>query len=138
VILKELENSMRNDLVSNLTSDFLKKCFDYNTLWNGSTDKRILLRLGINCITLNLTAYDEYNNKIFYLKLIDCNNNNLIFVYKLGYIKKNRRLLMLLETHNLICSNNHCLGSRLFASIWPGNHFKICDVYNLNWIGDRT
>jgi hypothetical protein len=56
---------------------------------------------------LNLTAYDECNNKIFYLKLIDFNNNNLIFVHKLEYVKKNGRLLTLLETHNLICNNNH-------------------------------
>ena len=55
----------------------------------------------------NLTAYDEYNNKIFYLKLINYKNNKLIFVYNLGYVNKKGRLLSLFETHNLICRNNH-------------------------------
>jgi len=107
-ILNELEQSIKNNS-NNLSIDFLKKCFNYNSiiLWNGSSDKRILLRLGINCTMFNLTAYDEYNNKIFYLKFVNYSNNELIFKHKIGYVNKNGRLLSLLETHNLICRNNH-------------------------------
>lgn len=37
-------------------------------LWNGTTDKNILTRLDItnNIIYLNMIAYDNNNNKIFY------------------------------------------------------------------------
>lgn len=59
---------MKNDS-TNMTIKYLKYCCKYNfiLLWNGSSDWRILLRLGIKCIMFDLTAYDEYNDKIIYL-----------------------------------------------------------------------
>lgn len=107
-VLNELEQSMKNNS-NNLTVNYLKTHFNNKSiiLWNGSTDRSILLRLGIDCIMFNLTAYDEYNNKMFYLKLINYNTKKLIFIHKLEYVNKNGRLLSLFETHNLICKNNH-------------------------------
>jgi len=54
-----------------------------------------------------MTAYDNDNNKIFYLKLINFQSNEIILSYKLGYITKNGRFLSLKETHDLICDQNH-------------------------------
>lgn len=110
-IINELDTSMKSRSITNLTTSYLKNCFDFNSIivaWNGTEDRRILLRLGFtNHIILNLTAYDEYNNHTFYLKLINFNTKEILIIHKLGYVKKNGRLLSLLETHNLICEHNH-------------------------------
>jgi len=67
---------------SNLTKNYLKNHFNFNNqnsiilLWNGRSDKNILLRLGFNThIMLNMIAYDTDNNKIFYLKLTNFQSN---------------------------------------------------------------
>jgi len=64
VILNVLHLSMETKK-SNLTTIFLKNYLDFNNqnaiilLWNGSSDKNILQRLGFNTdIMLNMTAYD--------------------------------------------------------------------------------
>lgn len=113
VILNELNLAMETKN-SNLTRNYLKNYLNFNNqnaiilLWNGSSDKNILLRLGFNTnIMMNMTAYDTDNNKIFYLKLINFKSNEIILSYKLGYIIKNGRLLSLKETHDLICDQNH-------------------------------
>lgn len=113
VILNELNLAMETK-TSNLTKNYLKNYLNFNNqnsiilLWNGSSDKNILLRLGFNThIMLNMTAYDTDNNKIFYLNLINFQSNKIILSYKLGYIIKNGRFLSLKETHDLICDLNH-------------------------------
>jgi len=113
VILNELNLSMETKS-SNLTKNFLRNYLNFNNqnaiilLWNGSSDKNILLRLGFNKnIMLNMTAYDTDNNKIFYLKLINYQNNEIILSHKLGFIIKNGRFLSLKETHDTICDHNH-------------------------------
>ena len=113
VILNELNLAMETK-TSNLTKNYLKNYLNFNNqnsiilLWNGSSDKNILLRLGFNThIMLNMTAYDADNNKIFYLKLINFKSNEIILNHKLGYITKNGRLLSLKETHDIICKQNH-------------------------------
>lgn len=64
VILNVLHLSMETKK-SNLTTIFLKNYLDFNNqnaiilLWNSSSDKNILQRLGFNTdIMLNMTAYD--------------------------------------------------------------------------------
>jgi len=113
VILSELNLSMETK-TSNLTKNFLRNYLNFNNqnaiilLWNGSSDKNILLRLGFNKnIMLNMTAYDTDNNKIFYLQLINYQSNEIILIYKLGFIIKNGRFLSLKETHDIICDHNH-------------------------------
>lgn len=113
VILNELNLAMETK-TSNLTRNYLKNYLNFNNqnaiilLWNGNSDKNILLRLGFTTnILLNMTAYDTFNNKIFYLKLINFQSNEIILSYKLGYIIKNGRFLSLQETHDLICDQNH-------------------------------
>ncbi|KAF0754011.1 Uncharacterized protein FWK35_00013731 [Aphis craccivora] len=82
----------------------LKNYMDFNNqnaiilLWNGNSDKNILQRLGFNTnIKLNMTAYDTDINRVFYLKLINFQS----------YIIKNGRFLLLKETHDSICNQNH-------------------------------
>ena len=55
----------------------------------------------------NTTAYDIDNNRIFYLKLLNFQSNEIILTHKLGYIIKNGRFLSLKETHDTICDQNH-------------------------------
>lgn len=50
---------------------------------------------------LNLTASDEYDNRIFHFNLIDFNNNNTILAHRLAYVNA---ALKHVKTHNLICS----------------------------------
>lgn len=64
-------------------------------------DKTILNRLGIDELILNLTAYDDLNNGVFNLKLINMATNQIIITHKLGSVLKLGRLLSLTETHNL-------------------------------------
>lgn len=113
VILNELHLGMKAK-TSNLTTSFLKNYLDFNNqnaiilLWNGNSDKTILQRLGFNTnIILNMTAYDTDNNRVFYLKLINFQSNEIILNHKLGYIIKNGRFLSLKETHDSICNQNH-------------------------------
>lgn len=111
-ILSELYQSM-DSVTTNLTRNYLKNYF-YDAsnpvilLWNGSTDREILIRLGFNnYLMLNMTAYDEYNNKHFYLKLYVYDTKKLISTQELGYVNKNGRFLSLSETHHIICNLNH-------------------------------
>jgi len=113
VILNELNLSMETK-TSNLNKNCLRNYINFNNqnaiilLWNGITNKNILLRLGFNTnIMLNMTAYDNDNNKIFYLKLINFQNNEIILIHKLGFIIKNDRFLSLKETYDTICNQNH-------------------------------
>lgn len=111
-ILKQLDICMEST-INNLNSGTILKYINKNNnkpiivTWNGHTDKTILNTLGINCTILNLTCYDENNDKIFFLKLANFNNNKLINSKCIGKINKNGRSLNLNETHSKVCKLNH-------------------------------
>ena len=76
--------------------------------WNGNTDKEIVERLGLGHYKiLELTSYDVFNNKVFYLQLRNMRTKHIIISEEIGHMDKNGRLLKLEETHNLICSKKH-------------------------------
>lgn len=54
-----------------------------------------------------MTAYDTDNNRVFYLKLINFQSNEIILNHKLSYIIKNGRFVSLKETHDSICDQDH-------------------------------
>lgn len=56
---------------------------------------------------LNMIAYDDHNNGCFYLKLLNLKNNELICIYKIGFIYKNDWYLSILEIRNQICIRSH-------------------------------
>lgn len=82
-------------------------------LWNGHMDKTILKRLGVDGLILNLTAYDELNNGIFVLKLINMTTGEIIMTHRLGAVLKLGRLLSLSETHSVVCGVVHVLYNTL-------------------------
>lgn len=95
-VLLELYSAMLP--CNHLSKNYLVLCIGANSIilmWNGSTDTRILARLGFNNTMLNMTAHDD--------------NNRLILSYCLGLKKKkkNGRYPLLTETHQLICNTNH-------------------------------
>jgi hypothetical protein len=76
--------------------------------WNGSTDNEIVERLGLGRYKiLELTSYDVFNNKVFYLQLKNMRSKRIIISEEIGHVDKNGLLLKLEETHNLICSTKH-------------------------------
>jgi len=77
-------------------------------LWSGTTDRMILDRLKIsNHVVLNMIAYDTWRNGKFDLKLINMNDDELIFSTYIGTYEKNGRQLSLTETHAMTCSKHH-------------------------------
>ncbi|KAL4153181.1 hypothetical protein QTP88_001014 [Uroleucon formosanum] len=77
-------------------------------VWNGSSDRNILKRLGITEFPLlNLTCYDKYFNKIFYLQVERLEPKELIYEKEIGTYDKTGRLLNLTETHGIICNKKH-------------------------------
>jgi len=77
-------------------------------LWSGTTDRTILDRLKItNHVVLNMIAYDTWKNRKFDLKLINMNDDELIFSTYIGAYEKNGRQLSLTETHAMMCSKHH-------------------------------
>lgn len=107
-VLVELQKAMFSNF--NLAKNYIKSCLRQNStilMWNGSTDRQILQRLGFVNDMLNMTAYDVNFNNVYYLNLYDFSNNDLILTYCLGYVNKTGRYLSLVETHNLICNNRH-------------------------------
>lgn len=111
-ILNELNESFLTKH-SNLTAEFiLNYCKFQNKkpiiiTWNGNTDKEILKRLGINIVILNIACYDIYNDGNFYLQITNTDNNKTLLQEYVGKIKKLGRLTNLIETHNIICKENH-------------------------------
>lgn len=77
-------------------------------VWNGSSDKNILKRMGITEFPLlNLTCYDKYFNKQFYLQIEKLETKQILFEIEVGYFDKSGRLLNLTEAHNIICKRKH-------------------------------
>jgi len=77
-------------------------------VWNGSSDRNILKRLGIiEFLLLNLTCYDKHFTKIFYLQLEKVSTKEIIYEVEIGTYDKSGRLLNLTETHSLICKKKY-------------------------------
>ncbi|KAE9544085.1 hypothetical protein AGLY_001774 [Aphis glycines] len=72
--------------------------------WNGTTDKEILQKLGLNRKMLNITSYNDNNDNYFNLKLLDISGSTskLLYSSRIGYQGKNGRILNLMETHDLV------------------------------------
>jgi hypothetical protein len=111
--------------------------------WSGTMDVIIFKKLGIPGIKkfLNISTYDDNNDNIFSLKLIDTNNNKLLYSESIGYVLKNGRMLNLKETHDILCEKKHevtyyhdpvtdiiytkCIFNYLIKKIKPNKLFKI-------------
>ena len=105
-ILAELQKAILSNF--QLSADYLEYCLGANStiiVWNGSSDMRILSRLGFTNLILNITTHDDYDNNEYYLNLYNLNNNRLLLSHCLVYVKKNGRYLSLTETLKLICKN---------------------------------
>ncbi|KAE9521901.1 hypothetical protein AGLY_017708 [Aphis glycines] len=77
-------------------------------VWNGHSDKNILNRLDLDHYPmLNITCYDKYFNKNFYIQFEKLNNREIIFEVDIGTYNKSGRLLNLVETHDVICKKKH-------------------------------
>jgi hypothetical protein len=112
--------------------------------WNGDMDRKILKKLRINNIKrmLNITKYSDNNDNYFSLKLIDMNNNKLLYSRDIGYKIKNGRMLNLKEAHDLVCIKRHeishchdpvtdvdltrCIFNIIVSDIKPIKLYKIC------------
>ncbi|KAF0714152.1 Uncharacterized protein FWK35_00031916, partial [Aphis craccivora] len=70
-------------------------------VWNGHLEKTILKRLDLDYSILNITCYDKYFNKNFYIQLEKLCNREIIFDLDIGKYGKTGRLLNLVETHNI-------------------------------------
>jgi hypothetical protein len=98
--------------LGNIDRNF-NKCVKRNNvavLWNGHMDRKILKQFIVRDQPfefLNLTAYDQQNNGLFYLELTDLERERTIGTTFLGPVNKNGRMLNLTETHNLVCKNIH-------------------------------
>ncbi|KAE9521492.1 hypothetical protein AGLY_018091 [Aphis glycines] len=59
--------------------------------WNGTTDKEILQKLGLNRKMLNITSYSDNNNNYFNLKLLEISGSTskLLYSSRIGYQEKN-------------------------------------------------
>ncbi len=112
--------------------------------WNGTTDKEILQKLGLNRRMLNITSYSDNNDNYFNLKLLDISGltSKLLYSSEIGYQEKNGRMLNLMETHDLICKTNHnithshdpiadviitkCLFNYIIKDMGPIQLYKLC------------
>jgi hypothetical protein len=112
-ILKQMQGSI-SAKNGNLTVQCIERYLRWQqsepvlVFWNGSTDREIAERLGLDRYKmLELTSYDVLNNKVVYLQLKNMRSKQIIVSEEIGKVDKNGRLLKLEETHNLICSKKH-------------------------------
>uniref|UniRef100_A0A2S2PTK0 Uncharacterized protein n=1 Tax=Schizaphis graminum TaxID=13262 RepID=A0A2S2PTK0_SCHGA len=108
--LKQSLNSTRNNLTRDYIDDYIKQGNKKNVVvvWNGHSDKTILERMDLNNYPiLNITCYDKYFNKNFYIQLEKLCNREIIFELDIGKYEKQGRLLNLVETHEIICKRKH-------------------------------
>lgn len=118
-ILKPFLNELQKSTAvptqySNLNSEYILNYLNKTgkksiiVLWNGSNDLEILYRLKISVpIILNITTYNNYGDNQYFLKLINCEKDELLFCHKIGNIEKNGRQLSLEEAHSCICNIQH-------------------------------
>ncbi|KAE9523116.1 hypothetical protein AGLY_016484 [Aphis glycines] len=114
-VLKQMQDS-KNTKNSNLNIKCIKKYLGKHrrqpviVFWNGSTDKKIMERLGLgNYHMLEISSYDMLNNKIFKLQLKNKKTKQITVSEEIGHVEKKGRLLNLTETHNQICNKTHTL-----------------------------
>ncbi|XP_022179481.1 uncharacterized protein LOC111040068 [Myzus persicae] len=113
--LDQLEKSLKaevNSLNVNYITNYILRDNKINVIvvWNCSSDKNILKRLGIvQFPILNITCYDKYFNKNFTIILEKLENKQVLFELEIGYFDKRGRLMNLEETHNKICHKKHKL-----------------------------
>ena len=113
ICLEQLNQSLRapvNSLNVTYIRNYILRGDKINVLvlWEGSSDKIILKRLGITEFPiLNLTCFDKYFNKQFYMRLETVNPKTIIFETEVGTYDKSGRTLNLTEAHNLICRKKH-------------------------------
>jgi len=112
-VLDQMRKSIQAK-ISNMGIKHIKKYFlkggtePIIVLWNGSTDKEILDRLGLGYYKiLEITCYDVDNNQRFYMQLKNLTTKQIILSEEIGYVDKMGRLLKLMETHDLVCTRNH-------------------------------
>jgi len=113
--LDQLDKSLRapvNSLTVEYIQNYIARGNKTNVIivWNGSSDKLILKRLGIRQFPiLNITCYDKHFNKKFFLQLEKLETKQLLFEVEVGTYDKSGRLLNLEEAHRIICVKKHKL-----------------------------
>ncbi|KAE9522595.1 hypothetical protein AGLY_017017, partial [Aphis glycines] len=108
--LKQSFNSTKNNLTKGYIDSYIRRGNKENVIvvWNGHSDKNILKRLELDHYPmLNITCYDKYFNKNFYIQFEKLNNREIIFEVDIGTYNKSGRLLNLVETHDVICKKKH-------------------------------
>ncbi|KAF0769753.1 Uncharacterized protein FWK35_00022122 [Aphis craccivora] len=108
--LRQSLNSTKNNLTRGYIDDFIKQGNKKNVvvIWNGHSDKIILKGLDLDHFPiLNITCYDKYDNKHFYIQLVKLCNKEIIFELGIGRYEKTGRLLNLVETHDIVCKRKH-------------------------------
>ena len=112
-ILSQMRDSI-NSSKNNLNLKSIKKYLDKGNeepvlvFFSGSTDKEIMVHLGLgNYTMLELTSYDLFDNRVFYLQLKIMSTKQIIAQEEIGYADKSGRQLCLGETHKLIYNRVH-------------------------------
>ncbi|XP_050066194.1 uncharacterized protein LOC126555296 [Aphis gossypii] len=108
--LKQSLSSTRNNLTKGYIESYIRRGNKKNVIvvWNGHSDKNILKRLDLDHYPmLNITCYDKYFNKNFYIQFEKLGNREIIFEVDIGTYNKTGRLLNLVETHDIICKKKH-------------------------------
>lgn len=107
--LRQSLTSTRNNLTRDHIYNYIRQGNKENVVvvWNGHSDKTILNRLDIDYPILNITCYDKYFNKNFFIQLEKLCNKEIIFELDIGKYEKTGRLLNLVETHSIICKKKH-------------------------------
>jgi len=108
--LKQSLNSTKNNLTKGYIDSYIRRGNKKNVIvvWNGHSEKHILKRLNLDHYPiLNITCYDKYFNKNFYIQFEKLDNREIIFEVDIGTCDKSGRLLNLVETHDIICKNEH-------------------------------
>ncbi|KAE9536187.1 hypothetical protein AGLY_007410 [Aphis glycines] len=108
--LKQSLNSTRNNLTREYIDHYIRQGNKENNIivvWNGHSDKTILQRLNLDYPMLNITCYDKYFNKNFFIQFEKLSNREIIFEVDIGKFDKTGRLLNLVETHDRVCNRKH-------------------------------
>jgi len=151
-LLGQLDRSMSlQGAASTLSTTYISGYMHYDRhdpiliCWNGDMDFKILRKLRIRGIfkLFNITAYSDKNNDEFNLKLVDIENKREIYRGYIGTMKKNGRMLNLLEAHGLICNKDHriththdpvadviltkCIFNYIVSKVRPFKLYKLCN-----------
>ncbi|KAE9522217.1 hypothetical protein AGLY_017399, partial [Aphis glycines] len=108
--LKQSLSSTKYNLTKGYIDSYIRRGDKKNVIvvWNGHSDRNILKRLDLDHYPLlNITCYDKYFNKNFYIQFEKLSNREIIFEVDIGTYNKSGRLLNLVETHDVICKKKH-------------------------------